>query len=38
MRAYRRIDADCHSLEPPRIWETCMMRAYGLPQTLAVPA
>ena len=22
MRAYRLVDADCHTLEPPHLWET----------------
>jgi predicted TIM-barrel fold metal-dependent hydrolase len=28
MRAYRLIDADCHTLEPPHLWETWLPRAF----------
>ena len=28
MRAYRLVDADCHTLEPPRLWETWLDRRF----------
>ncbi|MBW2446994.1 MAG: amidohydrolase family protein, partial [Deltaproteobacteria bacterium] len=28
MREYRLIDADCHTVEPPHIWETWLPKAY----------
>jgi predicted TIM-barrel fold metal-dependent hydrolase len=28
MRAYRLVDADCHTLEPPRLWETWLPKPF----------